>query len=559
MWLLGSGASAASGIPTASQMTLDLKRLLFCAEQRISVRACEDISSPVVQAKIQRYFDDRSGNPTLGSDEEYAHYFSLAFPDESDRRRYIDGMLKKATPSYGFLVLAVLMKLGLVRLVWTTNFDRNIEDAAALVYKSTARLTVSALDSRNVMREALSEGRSPILGKLHGDFQSRRIKNTPEELQAQDAELRAQLVEAALHQGLIVVGYSGRDCSVMDAILEGIHGGRGFPSGLFWFIRGKPIEAVQSLINRATSAGVKAQIIEIQTFDEMLADVIAQLPSLSAEDSGFLDSKKKRSTDAPFSLGRGGWPVIRLNAIEVTSYPSVCRVVSCKIGGTREVRDAVKKAGAKLLVARRKAGVLIFGSDAEVKRAFAVHELGASDLYAIEPRRFWYDSVEAGLTHEALLTALGRERLLLPEIRRGRHVLRIDSAQHELQNYKPLNDVLNPISGVVPSTRVSWAEAVATSLSYRLGGLWLVFEPFVWMSRPSPEEKAASLEFQRERQAKRYNRQWNDLLSAWCTLLTGNSHDATVSAFGISDGVDATFTLSGTTAFSWHFQSQKYE
>jgi hypothetical protein len=81
----------------------------------------------------------------------------------SVRRRYIEQLISKASPSYGFLALAVLMKLGQARVVWTPNFDRNVEDAAAGILKSTGRLVVSSLDAPHLMREALQEGRWPVL------------------------------------------------------------------------------------------------------------------------------------------------------------------------------------------------------------------------------------------------------------------------------------------------------------------------------------------------------------------------------------------------------------
>ena len=327
-------------------MIWDFKRRLYCAEQRVSLRACEDITSPTVRAKIQRYLDGRGDCPAFGSEEEYSHYFSLVFPDEADRRRYIDQMITKATPCYGFLALAVLMKLAKVRVVWTTNFERNVEDAAAAVLKTTGKLIVSTLDSPHLMREALQEGRGPVLGKLHGDFQSRRLKNTSEELQAQDAQLRRELVEACKQHGLIVTGYSGRDRSVMAALEEAIDGGRGYPSGLFWFSRNEPFHHVKSLIDKARLAGVEAHIVKAETFDELLADIVAQFPELPQEDVEFLDSKSKRLTDVPLPQEKGGWPVIRLNAVEITKFPSVCRLVTCEIGGVREVRDAIERTGA---------------------------------------------------------------------------------------------------------------------------------------------------------------------------------------------------------------------
>src|SRR5689334_15216976 len=93
-----------------------------------------------------------------------------------------------------------------------------------------------------VAREAMTEGRWPLIVKLHGDFQSRKLKNTEEELRAQDKDLRRCFVEACVRQGLAVVGYSGRDASVMDALDEAVSGGHGFPGGLFWFSRpGSPV------------------------------------------------------------------------------------------------------------------------------------------------------------------------------------------------------------------------------------------------------------------------------------------------------------------------------
>ena len=52
-----------------------------------------------------------------------------------------------------------------------------------------------------------------------------------------------------------LVGYSGRDDSVMDALEQGVelHGQRAYPGGLFWCHRagGKPAERVQRLIEDA--------------------------------------------------------------------------------------------------------------------------------------------------------------------------------------------------------------------------------------------------------------------------------------------------------------------
>jgi hypothetical protein len=354
MWMLGAGASAASGIPTAYDMTWDFKRRLYCAEQGISLQSCDDLTDPKLRSKIQRYLDGRGDCPSFDSDEEYSHYFSITFPDEADRRRYIEQAISKVTVSFGFLALAVLMKLGKARSFWTTNFDRNIEDAAARVLNTTGKLIVATLDAPHLLREAVQEGRGPILGKLHGDFQSRRLKNTSHELQVQDSQLRNELIEACKRNGLIVTGYSGRDHSVMDALEEGIEDGRGYPLGLFWVTRGQVFNRVTVLIEKARDAGVDAHLIEVQTFDELLADIVAQFPDMPEQDAKFLQSKVKRLSDIPIPKQEGNWPVIRLNAIEIVKFPTVCRLVKCTVGGMREVSDAIYDSGADLIATRRK-------------------------------------------------------------------------------------------------------------------------------------------------------------------------------------------------------------
>src|SRR4051794_39553595 len=94
MWLLGAGSSAAAGVPTAGQMVWEFKRELYCAAQRVSLAVCSDLTNPVIQARIQQHFDDQGGHPARGADDEYAFYFERTYPDEADRRSYIERKTK---------------------------------------------------------------------------------------------------------------------------------------------------------------------------------------------------------------------------------------------------------------------------------------------------------------------------------------------------------------------------------------------------------------------------------------------------------------------------------
>ncbi|MFK4822071.1 SIR2 family protein [Ochrobactrum quorumnocens] len=73
-----------------------------------------------------------------------------------------------------------------------------------------------------------------MVAKLHGDYQSIAIKNTGSELEEQDARMRHVLVESGKRFGMIFVGYSGRDASIMEALNTVLDAPSPFPNGVYW-------------------------------------------------------------------------------------------------------------------------------------------------------------------------------------------------------------------------------------------------------------------------------------------------------------------------------------
>lgn len=553
MWFLGAGASAAAGVPTAFNMIWDFKRSLYCSAQRVSVNSCLDLGNVALRAKLQQYFDSTGKFPKDNSDEEYAFYFKLAYPDEQDRRRYIERMVSSASPSYGHLALAALLKLDKARMVWTTNFDRMVEDATVKVLGGSSKLVNATLDSSQLAMQAINEARWPLLVKLHGDFQSRQLKNTSDELKEQDTEIRHALVEACKRFGLAVVGYSGRDHSVMDALEDGIDGGHGYPFGLFWFQRSDTpcLPRVTGLISKACAQGIQAEIVHVETFDELLSDVLLLIRNLPHDLTDILNEHAPRVTNAPLPSVRGRWPVLRINALPVTAYPTLCRKIVCKIEGTKEVREAVEKAGADAVAVRRKVGVLAFGSDVEVRRAFTEFGITEYDVHAIEVRRLRYESAELGLLYDALGRAIKRERPVTGTRSAGHYVIAVDPARANEEIFRLLRKATGAVTGIVPQTQLKWAEAAWIKLEYWLDRLWLLIEPTVRVERTDDDALfAQSREFIRARLAGRFNSKWNEMIEAWAHVITGGNQESTLKAFGIGDGVDASFTLSAITAYS---------
>ncbi len=549
MWLLGAGVSAAAGIPTAADLVWEFKQLLFVSQRRVSPSSVADLSSPEVRSRLQAHIDSSEGLPPAGAADEYAALFEAAYPAEGDRRVYLDTKIAGAKPSYGHLVLATLMRAGLANLVWTTNFDPLVADACAKVYDGTGALTSVALEAPDLAAQCIGEGRWPVEIKLHGDFRSRRLKNTGVELRQQDQRLRRLLVDSCRRFGLVAAGFSGKDASVMDALEEALGRAGAFPSGLFWLHPGEEpaVSRVQELLARASVAGVDAALVQIENFDESMRDLARLTQGL---DTATLDSfagERQRWSPAPRPQGRCGWPVVRVNALPVAFSPAVCRRVVCRIGGHSEVRKAVEGAGVDLLAARTKSGVLLYGSDADARAAFGGFGITEFGLHTVDPKRLRYESGERGLLREALMRALGR-RWALSVIRRRSEDL-LAPADPSGESWAGLRRLVGTLSGTVPGhAGLRWREGISARLDWADNRLWLLAEPRTVFDGMTPENRAAAGAFARERSVKRYNRQLNDLVAFWAAALSGGG--AELRALGIGDGVDAVFGLGAVTGFS---------
>ena len=549
MWFLGAGASASSGIPTAGDMIWEFKQQLFVTQRKVSLRSVADLSDPYIRSRIQSFIDSVPGLPETGSPDEYAALFEKVYPAEADRRAYIDAKVKGGKPSYGHIALATLMRAQMAHLVWTTNFDPLVADACAKAYDGTGHLTTIALGEPELAGQAINESRWPIEIKLHGDFRSRRLKNTSDELRLQDERLRQVLVDSCRRFGMVIAGYSGRDSSVMDALESALGASGAYPAGLFWIHRGEgePYERVGRLISRAISAGAEAALVRVENFDELMRDLVRVQTNLDTRVLDQFSLERRRRSPVPRRQVQGGWPILRLNAVPIVEAPSVCRVVVCDVGGYADARGAVEAAGVEVLFARTKAGVLAFGSDSDVHAAFDSYHITDFNLHTIETKRLRYESGERGLLQDALTRALTRHYGLTARFKGGADLLypadRSAALWHDLQKQ------VGSLSGTVPGfPNLQWFEGLEVRIDWADDRLWLLLEPRTVFEGSTPDNKGAAADFARERAVKRYNRNLNNLIGFWASTL--GSATQPVRAFGIADGVDGVFKLGADTAYS---------
>ena len=243
------------------------------------------------------------------------------------------------------------------RVVWTTNFDSLVEMACnhpSILDRLPRPLGVVGLDQPQKAVDLLRDEQWPVLVKLHGDFYYRRLKNTTAELQTQDSALRHMLSDACARQGIAVIGYSGRDASIMAALTEALHAPQPFPHGLFWFVRSSesPYPAVVELLMRARQKGVQAALVRISTFDELMADLFMPYQDSLPDVRDHVRDLRPLRRPFPVSYSGNGWPVLRSNALRIEEHPATCTLFQATIGSTSDIKKVTAAHPDKLIVLR---------------------------------------------------------------------------------------------------------------------------------------------------------------------------------------------------------------
>jgi hypothetical protein len=580
-WLIGAGASAMSGIPTAGALVARFIRDLYAAEHGCNIEEL-DLGDVMLRDQLDRYYDQLPGLPPRGDPSQYAALFERVYPDASDRAGLIEEFVSVARPNFGHHALAALMAADAARAVVTTNFDDLVEQAARTLLDAQhasprRQLTVADLDNAGAASRAVLRGRWPLLVKLHGDFRSERLKNVPGELRSQNLQL-AEMVQTICGQfGLVVTGYSGRDDSVMELLANVLEGPHPFPEGLIWTHRPSeaPAQAVTRLLTAAHERGVDVRSVPVDNFAELLGALVRLIP-LPKPLRTQVDSRRPPQPRTPSALPAGPtrpWPVLRLNALPLLDLPAEARRLTEKqpadIG---DLRTALRDTRARALVARLRGGALVaFGADADL--AAAGTPLGvcpAADTTPLDWSPEDPDMAQIGLLTDALTLGLGRARGLRHVLRARRsHLVRVgDAAEPHLARLARAAG--GDLAGTVPGTAVSWAEAVEVHVEPRGGRWWLLLTPEIWVAPPGSHPPPAGLTrgsaeharwraaqqdtaagFVRERLARRYNAAAYEILDAWIRILAG-SQPRVVETWhlGPDSGCDATTRIGPVTAYS---------
>ena len=266
--LLGAGASISSGMPSAQRCIWEWKQDIFVTNNPTLRESVGEISLPGTRQRIQRWLDQRGNYPAAGHADEYSFYAKECYPTGQDRRVFFQSYVAKSKPHTGYRLLPLLAKAGLVRSVWTTNFDGLVPRASAAADLICIEI---GIDTPHRAERPQAEGELRAIS-MHGDYRYDNLKNTVAELQQQEAALRTELLHELQDYDLVVLGYSGRDASIMEVLREAY--ARTSPCRLFWCGFGSDAPAsIKDLIATARAAGKDAFYIATEGFDDLISSI----------------------------------------------------------------------------------------------------------------------------------------------------------------------------------------------------------------------------------------------------------------------------------------------
>ena len=263
--LLGAGASISSDIQSAYDCIWEWKKDIYISRNINASEFYKNYKEQAVRVSIQKWLDNEGIYPALDSEEEYSFYAEAAYPIADDRRKYFTSLITNKEPYIGYKLICMLAEYGIVHSVWTTNFDGLTVRAAH--QNKLIPIEINLDDPDRIFRNQSNMELLTIA--LHGDYKYSKLKNTERELDAQDVIFADYLGTYHIDKNMIVMGYSGRDQSLMSALKSAFS--RKGSGRLFWVGYGETISPeVSGLLHSIRSLGREAYYIAGDGFDKAM-------------------------------------------------------------------------------------------------------------------------------------------------------------------------------------------------------------------------------------------------------------------------------------------------
>lgn len=280
-FILGSGASVESGIPSGS--TLEMQ-WMDCLMGRLEDRGTPAMDSGETCKIAEALWDEKAIEHEFSEIKKawqnakkenkpvpskyYFDIYKLRFhANPRNGYSYLEKIMERCSPSLGYHTLAKLLtENNLNNLVITTNFDSLVEDALFL-YTDKKPLVVSHESLADYMEANIQR---PIVAKVHRGLMYAPF-NSPETTHELKAEWRRALSYAFSTYIPIVIGYAGGDRSLMSFLEEDSTTMR---NGVYWCYRGKsdPSDLPEANIQKFVEDKC-GYFVAIDGFDALMVEI----------------------------------------------------------------------------------------------------------------------------------------------------------------------------------------------------------------------------------------------------------------------------------------------
>jgi len=550
---LGSGASVTSGIPSGRELVLYFKKEILASQNKINNANSLDLKIDANRQKIESFFNDANiANP-------YAHYFQQCYPNADVRHDFLTSIMRDKKPSIGFLCTAALVGNNKFNTIWTTNFDDLIEKAITMLdYKTCSIISPENAASVSKFREDV-----PQVVKLHGDFRYDSLQNTEDELRKLEDNLHDYFVSATQKRGLLVIGYSGSDESVLKTLRKSLSEANPFPKGLIWCIpKGViPNKELQEIIDLANQKNKKSGFMEIDTFDYFLYELysMCEISHINIDTIAKERFEIRKTFNLPQSANVNT-PIL-LNAIKAVSFPKSFFQTKTNIlceGKWKRLRDIIAN---KNIIAAfvNKDTLAIWGNETEIKDAFSNNLTEELKLVDIQERFFYHsDSFYLGMLYDLIEKSLISD-YNLQIFHKGRQIRKIFSNQYLISNEEIQNIQKWNRNFTIP-TNVQVYEAFEFKVELVDKELFLLISPTIHCIGTKGQEldKKTVQNISNTIISNRYNNKYGEKLNFWFKELQRRNKNLTfqIGDFGIK--LSQYYSSAGKTAMPNVYAFDRY-
>ena len=250
-FIIGSGASVSSGIPTGAGLEYQWMKEM---EETSGLEEIREVAKTLKEhldndfAAIEADWEKVKESGGALSSEYYFDIYKLRFfPNHRNGYHYLEKIMANKNPGFGYHPLALMLTDGTgSNLVITTNFDSLIEDALFL-YTDNKPLVIN----HELLAEYAGDAniKRPIIAKVHRGIFFDPL-NQPEETNELKGKWRDVLVSVFQNYTPIVIGYGGGDNSLMNLLEDD---NIKMKNGIYWCYYekyGLPNDKIQTLIQK---------------------------------------------------------------------------------------------------------------------------------------------------------------------------------------------------------------------------------------------------------------------------------------------------------------------